>query len=82
MAGKKSPPASIRLASGFQLFRLNQLSLGPFAGRAPVTAAEATRLIADELAAYGLAAFPRPGAQWPDRVDGHGDELTASEVRP
>jgi hypothetical protein len=76
MPGKKALPASIRLASGFQLWRLNQLGLGPFAGREPVTSAEASSMLDEELARLGLERFPAPGETWPARVpDSPSDDL-------
>jgi hypothetical protein len=69
MAGRTTALTSKRLASGAQLWRMNQLGLGPFAGHEPVTAEQAKRLIGDELASYGLQTFPKAGETWPERLD-------------
>jgi hypothetical protein len=67
VAGKDALPASIRLASGFQLWRLNQLGVLNLDGVREITAEQAGERIAAELAAYGLERFPRAGESWPER---------------
>jgi hypothetical protein len=67
MPGRQTIPDEIRLASGRQLWRLNQLGVLSLDGEPHVTSARARDALAAELAAYGLRAFPQAGEEWPER---------------
>lgn len=63
-------PASVRPASGFQLWRLNVCGLIRLVDEhdedAVVSAADAKTAVARELARLGISRFPRAGEQYPD----------------
>jgi hypothetical protein len=58
----------VRLASKNQLWQLNRAGRLAVVEKAePLSAEDAWNLIAEELAAYGLDSFPKPGERWPER---------------